>query len=153
MWYNNSMADITAYVQTIQIGGKMKEVVKKIGSGVLVLIVSIAIGAGVIYVMHNTEVAQAQEEARQQEQMEARDELQQLKGKVKMLQFLSCRTEFLSDEQQEELDRQLRSAIEQVEQSDNQYLQEVSIPIEETSVFVACDGVNSYINHWISEIG
>ena len=131
----------------------MKDITKKIGAGMLVLLAAILVATGVIYAMHSAEVAQAQEEARQQEQQEARDELQQLKGKVRMLQFLSCRTEFSSDEQQEELDRKLRSAIEQVEKSDNQYLQEVSIPIEVTSIFVACDGVDCYIDYWISEIG
>ena len=70
----------------------MKKITKKIGLGMLVLFAAIAVGAGVIYNMHNAEVTQALEEARQQEQLEARDELQQLKGKVEMLQFLSCRT-------------------------------------------------------------
>ena len=131
----------------------MKNITKKIGTGMLVLIAAILVGAGVVYAMHSAEVTQEREEARQQEQQEARDELQQLKGEVRMLQFLSCRTEFSSDEQQEELDRQLRSAIEQVEKSDNQYLQDVSIPIAEDNVLVACDEAIGYINHWIDEIG
>ncbi len=131
----------------------MKKITKKIGLGMLVLFVAIAVGAGVIYNMHNAEVTQEREEARQQEQKEARDELQQLKGEVRIIQFLSVRSDFSAIGLQEALKEQLQSSIERVENSDNQYLQDVSIPIAEDSVLVACDEATEYINHWIDEIG
>lgn len=153
MWYNNNMADVTVVVQAIRNGGKMKKTAKKIALGVLVFVVAIIVGAGVISSMNNMALAQEQEVTRQQEQQEARDELQQLKGEVRVIQFLSAKSDFSAEELQEELDAQLRSSVERVEKSDNPYLQEVSIPIEETSVFGACDGVIEYIDYWISEVG
>lgn len=131
----------------------MKNIAKKVVFGVLMLTVVIVACLGVGYVTKSNELAHRQEYAAQQERTEARDELQRLKGKVQILQYLSAKTDFSSITVQDELKKQLKDAVAKVEKSDNQYLEQVEIPIEETNVFVACDGVIAYINYWIEEIG
>ena len=126
----------------------MKSFIKKGLFGVLmavmVLVVCIIIGS----VMKNNELMQKQEEARE----EAMGELQQLKGKVEAIQCLSVTKGFSSITVQEALLTQLMDSIDEVDESDNQYLQEVKIPITESDVLTASEEAMSYINHWLEEL-
>ena len=130
-------------------GCKMERLRRSVAPVVLVLIIVVVLVAGFAYGYNRKEVAREQEYATQQ----ARDELQQLKGEVRIIQFLSVRSDFSEIGLQEALKEQLQNSIERVENSDNQYLQDVSIPIAEDSVLVACDEATEYINHWLEEIG
>ncbi len=127
----------------------MERLRRSVAPVVLVLIIVVVLVAGFAYGYNRKEVAREQEYATQQ----ARDELQQLKGEVRIIQFLSVRSDFSEIGLQEALKEQLQNSIERVENSDNQYLQDVSIPIAEDSVLVACDEATEYINHWLEEIG
>ena len=126
----------------------MKSFIKKGLFGVLmavmVLVVCIIIGS----VMKNNELMQKQEEAHE----EAMGELQQLKGKVEAIQCLSVTKGFSSITVQEALLTQLKDSIDEVDESDNQYLQEVKIPITESDVLTASEEAMSYINHWLEEL-
>lgn len=126
----------------------MKSFIKKGLFGVLmavmVLVVCIIIGS----VMKNNELMQKQEEAHE----EAMGELQQLKGKVEAIQCLSVTKGFSSITVQEALLTQLMDSIDEVDESDNQYLQEVKIPITESDVLTASEEAMSYINHWLEEL-
>lgn len=147
------MADIIVIVQAIQIGGKMKSLIKKVLFGVLVLVVAIVVCVGVGYVTKNNELTREQEYASEQAQEEATGELQELKGKVETIQHLSVTDGFDSIKVQDALMQQLKDGIKEVEESDNQYLKDVSIPITESNVLSACDEAIAYINHWIEELG
>lgn len=126
----------------------MKSFIKKGLFGVLmavmVLVVCIIIGS----VMKNNELMQKQEEAHE----EAMGELQQLKGKVEAIQCLSVTKGFSSITVQEALLTQLMDSIDKVDESDNQYLREVKIPITESDVLTASEEAMSYINHWLEEL-
>ena len=111
---------------------------------VMVLVVCIIIGS----VMKNNELMQKQEEAHE----EAMGELQQLKGKVEAIQCLSVTKGFSSITVQEALLTQLMDSIDKVDESDNQYLREVKIPITESDVLTASEEAMSYINHWLEEL-
>lgn len=128
----------------------MERLRRSVAPVVLVLIIVVVLVAGFAYGYNRKEVAREQEYATQQ----ARDELQQLKGKIQLIQRLSVTEEFYSISMQDNLKKQLQDGIEEVEESDNQYLQDVSIPISsETNVLEACNEAGDYVNHWLEEIG